>query len=355
MRKKTLERQLKHLLAAYLDAGRYTHFYAACGSLLEKKPYFEFSHLPHNQSFFDLASLTKALSTTPLVLNDLFSRGLKLSTTLGEWLLDDVGLVSQVQDLTVASLLAHESGLPAWRNLWLGGSVPISLERQCIKERLVRRFNSLSKGLQSNKPFVYSDLGFVLLGFCLEHIHKESLSRLFCRFCRDLSPSLEQGICYASMLKSKECAVPTAFCSIRQRWIQGEVHDENAWSLGGDAGHSGLFSTGPGLVSFLKALCLSSAGELLVGENKKKRTQGAAEQGLCGWRQGVGVSSKVFGAGLAIGHLGFTGTAFWVKPEQTHYAVVLTNRTISSRRATWMTSFRQEAFSLMDRICCEVF
>ena len=342
---------LKELITSYQKGGKYTHCYVACGFFHEEDPRFEFDILPENKTFFDLASLTKPLALTPLVFGDLKKKNLKTTTPLARWLTERDALCSALGKMRVEDLLAHESRLPSWRNLWVTCPQDSQYQELKNKDKASKRLGSLVEGSLLQKKFVYSDLGYILLGLCLEAVAKHSLSFLFDVFCKKNLGLKHNDILYGTLLKDKQLAIPTSYYKLRKRLLQGEVQDENAWFLGGEAGHAGLFATGPGLLSFLNAFMISGIGQQVLEENKKKRVKrGCDEQGLCGWRQGLGESSEVFGRGQAIGHLGFTGTAFWCLPEKNQYAILLTNRTVSGRRSFWMTDFRRHVFSLMNRL-----
>ncbi len=328
---------LKALCASYQSSGLYTHVYAACGFLDADKNTAEFTLAPENRDVFDLSSLTKALVTAPLVLWRALSQGMdvkaaRISQLFGEETVDEVGALGL--DLSVAAYLRHETGLPPWRNYY----VLCEGHRQSAKQVLARARN-LTVGRD-----IYSDVGFITLGKLLETSSGKSL----------LSEWRERlqtnGICAENFIGgsaeiSKDRMISTGYCPVRGRELIGEVHDENCWALGGYSGHSGLFATGDAVSSYLRALWQSKEGRAVFQANFAM-AQSTGES-LMGWRKGRDDSSKTFASGRGCGHLGFTGTAFWVDPVTSSYAVVLTNRIISARISPAIKEFRAEAFRIL--------
>jgi CubicO group peptidase (beta-lactamase class C family) len=190
----------------------------------------------------------------------------------------------------------------------------------------------------------------MVLGALLVSAYGKPLSDIWLEYVRKINFETEQEIGPASAIK-KDRSVPTAYCPVRQRQLIGEVHDENAWAMGGFAGHAGLFGSGEGLTRFLRALWRHEDSRQVFSENFAE----AASPGdsLLGWRKGVDESARTFAEGRGCGQLGFTGTAFWVDPLTKSYAVVLTNRVISGRVSPAIKRFRAEVFAeLWNEIRC---
>ena len=336
----------------------FTHAYCARGVLSSDQPLVEHFHQPDGKDVFDLASLTKALVTTPLVFAASIRRGLAIEGTVGDWLDGRVsGLDDRLNKLKISDLLAHKSGLPAWRNFWicnLGVRKSVELADSLSRsERVFEVLNRTSSAINTKQVDVYSDVGFILLGYVLEKIYEHDLDQLFEDFLRyELAlPDLDLG--FLGRKFSPPRMVPTGFCSIRQRVLCGEVHDENCASLGGVAGHAGVFGTGRAIAHFLHALAGSEIGKTLLSSNADARLLPVSElpnASLQGWRQGADPSSSPFGAGAAIGHLGFTGVGFWLWPETQEYAMLLTNRVVSGRNQPGIAQMRREVFSELARI-----
>lgn len=337
------------------DEGLYTHAYAAYGRLAGPAPTHELLVAPDGRDVFDLASMTKALVATPLIFAEIEAGRLTLDQTLGEWL-ESAGvrggqLDPRLLGLTVRSLLRHESGLPAWRNFWINhlGVVPdADLGRPELKNaRMLTVFNRAAAELKPNPTSVYSDVGFLLLGYVMELIGKADLAVQFEAFLASLGlASQELPLGYGPRLAPGLHAartVPTAHCALRRRLLQGEVHDENCASLGGVTAHAGLFGSGRGVARYLAALASSRVGRRLLADNAAARREPPNDP-LLGWRQGADPSSETFGDGMAMGHMGFVGTAFWVCPGRADYAIFLTNRVTSGRMRPGIAAARREVF-----------
>lgn len=333
--------KIESLLSSYCASGLYTHVYAACGFLEAKENLFEYSIGDASQTVFDLASITKAVVTTPLIISHCKERKLNLrktttAETFGAEACQNLGLGPS--DLTVADFLRHQSGLPAWRNFY----VHCDGRRQSLNQAVIR-FKSqnpfFSSGLGEE---LYSDVGFMVLGELLVSVYGKPLGDIWLEYVRKINFETEQEIGPTSAIK-KDHAVPTAYCPVRQRQLTGEVHDENAWGMGGFAGHAGLFGSGEGLTRFLRALWRHENGRQVFSENFAEVT--SPGDSLLGWRKGLDEGARTFAEGRGCGHLGFTGTAFWVDPLTKTYAVVLTNRVISGRVSTAIKRFRAEVFA----------
>jgi CubicO group peptidase (beta-lactamase class C family) len=349
--------EFEALLAPYIKEKMFTHSFAEIGHLEAANPIFSHHVYPDDRRIFDLASLTKALSTTPLIHNYLKSHKLGFETLVGDFP-GTQDLSVPLKDLSIQSLLEHRSGLPAWRNFY----VNVAGETNYIKPRLIKRLNHASLAINPKKPELYSDVGFLLLGFLLEQAVGKPLAQQFEEFCvtkLHKAPSLFP-LGYQSQLESLDLpknSVPTSFCAIRKRMLCGEVHDENAFALGGACSHAGLFSTGPGLVSFLKSLWSHPDSHGMVSAQlngikdppKSSNMTGSVGNGsLLGWRQGADPSSELFARGLSAGHMGFTGTAFWITRDR-YYGIFLTNRICSGRVNLQFKQVRRTVFEFLGR------
>ncbi len=318
--------------------GKWTHVAGACGIFSETASQVKFGVLPGGRIYFDLASLTKALVTAPLVLRDLNAKKLSLESTVEMWLGTKASLFkNDLKELKVKALLNHTSGLPAWRNLWLFRAHK-SFETSVKKDRqfLLDYFNQLPFSAQ-NARTVYSDLGYIFLGLCLELLHEKSLPLIFYGFCQKELALENPDLFFQESLQDKPTyCVPTSYCKIRRRWLVGEVHDENCYSLNGVAGHAGLFGSLEGVVSYLERLVKVFKEELSTAFFAQDQMEFSA----IGWKNFL-VESDLFKLKF-LGHLGFTGTSFWVEPTVGFYGVLLTNRVISSRKPSWIQSVRKE-------------
>lgn len=272
-------------------------------------------------TWYDLASLTKVLSTVPLALNAIADGKLDPHAPLRD-LLPEIAWLQEppnLGDATVLQLATHTSGLPAWQPLYTLG-----LDRATLLARLLHTRLERPPG-----QIVYSDLGFMLIGYLLERLYAaplETLARgLFARVGLDsslaFSPARDAPI------------APTEQCPWRSRLLRGEVHDENAFALGGVAGHAGLFGTLRGVCGYARALLncrLHSPAVLAYLSQEHARTD--PERRGFGWSLAFpGWSGGDFMSLRSIGHTGFTGTGVWIDLERTRYTVLLTNRVYPSR------------------------
>ena len=272
------------------------------------------------QHAFDLASLTKVLVTLPEVLALIAEAKLSLETTVGE-VLPETGWVHSV-DLhggglkvqTIRALLSHTSGLSAWAPLYL---------YPAPRNTLIQRVLQEGGFWTGQRKIVYSDLGFIVLGAVVERLRGQRLDELAQR---------------RSDLRFNPTGptVATETDPWRSKTLQGEVHDENAFALGGVSGHAGAFGTlaaVTGLVQrYLNETLLPP--DVLRSARQEVAADGEVRRGL-GWQLAAPGS---FGGNLCspegYGHTGFTGTSVWIEPERGYAAVLLTNRVHPSRHGT---------------------
>ncbi|MEZ4742860.1 MAG: serine hydrolase [Bdellovibrionota bacterium] len=364
-----LSDELYKVLSPYLKSDKLTHVFAECGDFFEESPHFSFQIAKKNgnelrgdrvyEDIFDVSSLTKALVTTPLVFNELLkSEKLHLDQDVSQWLMGcKHNLSDALSKLKIRDLLRHKSGLPAWRNFWIQrldvldtlnkpdvrsslGSSEVLYNRNLYIEKTLNRF---ANDLHQKGEFIYSDLGFILLGFILELRNKKSLDQLFNDFASIDLQRNKNWIGFVSEGFPLERCISTGYCFLRKRPLHGEVHDENCAALYGISGHAGLFANGRAIVSYLRSLLKSKVGKTLLYENLKYLQEG--NDPLCGWRQRSNIPLPYF----VLGHLGFTGTAFWLSKDADRYLVLLTNRVISGRIAPWISSLRASCYEIMQK------
>jgi CubicO group peptidase (beta-lactamase class C family) len=275
-------------------------------------------------TWFDLASLTKVLCTTPLVLDAVAAGRLDPRSPVRALIPEVAWLQSSpnLGDATLLELATHTSGLPAWLPLFTLG-----LDRPTLLARVLNTPLDRPPG-----DIVYSDLGFIVLGHILERVFGQPLevqARAF--FAR---AGLDKHIAFAP--PSDAPVAPTEVCAWRSRLLRGEVHDENAACLGGVAGHAGLFATLRGVCGYARALLSgrlhsSAVVEYLSREHARGNPPESLRRGF-GWSlTSPGWSGGDLISGRSIGHTGFTGTGVWIDLERGRYTVLLTNRVHPSR------------------------
>ncbi len=267
------------------------------------------------ETTYDLASLTKPLATAMLTAAAAVEGRIQLSTPVGRLI---PGLPPPVGEVSVAALLAHRSGLPPWLPLYgrFSGSTPEARRREAV---------ALMGELSLEPQPAYSDLGYILLGLALEGLYGMDLPRIFS------SRFPWSRLSFHPPASAPGEAAPTEWCPVRGRVVAGEVHDLNAWALGGAAGHAGLFGSLRGLMDHLVAL--DRAWRRWEGELAEMvgllLTGGPEASGPLGFRPRGGPESsagRLF-PGDGVGHLGFTGVSFWWSPAEGVVMAVLTNRT----------------------------
>ena len=258
------------------------------------------------ETVFDLASLTKVIFTTPAILRLVEQGRIALDQPLSELIPDlrQYDLKAAERALTVRQCLAHQTFLPAVEPLYTYGQ----------NAQTLRAF-VLQRAWQHGPP-VYSDINFILLGIVIERITGVPLSR----------QALEPGFTFAP---DPDACAATEFCHWRERMLRGEVHDENAFALGGASGHAGLFGAIDPVLDFATAVLNGTA--LRPDTISVMRTRQSAQRALGfeikyeGWSGGASCSDET------IGHTGFTGTGLWIDFQRGIAWSLLTNRVHPTR------------------------
>jgi serine-type D-Ala-D-Ala carboxypeptidase len=280
---------------------------------------------------YDVASLTKAVVTTTVVAKLVAAGRL-------DWETPVVTLLPYVPHpgLRVAHLLAHASGLPAWRPFYQRTAQRDDFPRLAAAEPL-----ETAPGTRS----VYSDLGFMLLGALCEAAGEERLDRLAARLIFAPLGMTASRFVDLTAGEREPAAAPTEVCP-RRGLVQGEVHDDNCHAAGGILGHAGLFSTGDDLARFAIAACEGRAfprGPVWSPANVPGSTW------CLGWdRPSPGPSQA--GASwprTGVGHLGFTGCSLWIDPPRGRACVLLTNRVHPSRDGDGIKRLRPAVHDLV--------
>jgi serine-type D-Ala-D-Ala carboxypeptidase len=291
-----------------------------------KRTYGSCSRPIKSYTIYDLASVTKAVATTPacMILHDRgrFNLDQCLVDLLPEFASDD----PRRRLVTLRMLLAHSSGLPAYVKLFLTASNKADLLCQALQVPL-----STEPGTRAE----YSDIGFILLGEVLERIAGEPLDK-FCK--REIFQPLELVTMMFNPPRHpyRAWATPTEDDrTFRHRLIQGEVNDENASVMGGVAGHAGCFSTVLDVSVF--AQCMLRGGTPLVKKETleiftRRQDSPAGTSRALGWDtpSQPSQSGKYFSS-RSYGHLGYTGTSLWIDPDRQLSVTLLTNRTWPDR------------------------
>ncbi|MGA2428698.1 MAG: serine hydrolase, partial [Candidatus Acidiferrum sp.] len=285
---------------------------------------------------YDIASLTKVVVTTTLsaklVEGDFpvpLDLDAKVERYLPEWAASANG-----QDLewrhkvTVRHLLTHTSGLPPFKEYWRTSK---------SKQETLGRIFVEPLDYEPGTREVYSDLGIILTAEIIERLTGRTLDDLAKAYI--FSPLGMKDTMFRPAKNLWPWIAPTEFDrNLRHRLVQGEVHDENAFTMGGVSGHAGVFSTAPDLAAFCQMLL---NGGIYAHNRILKRATVAeftAPQPLSngtrtlGWVVPTeGSSSGHYFSAHSFGHTGFTGTSIWIDPDRQLFVVLLTNRVNPTR------------------------
>jgi len=271
-----------------------------------------------DESIYDLASLTKVIATTTAIMV-LYDEGkISLDAPVSRYLPTfSGGLKDQI---TVKHLLTHRAGLSAGRELWRISKNPEEARAAVLASPI---------NCQPGKCYEYSDLGADILGFIAEAASGERLDAFLDE--RVFTPLGMNDTHFKLNAADAARTAPTEISPPRGYPLRGEVHDENAYALGGIAGHAGLFSTANDLSVFAQMLLNSGIynGHRIVADSTVSMFTHRTEVGTraLGWDScdGNGGCGQYLSA-RAFGHTGFTGTSIWIDPDRQMFVILLTNR-----------------------------
>ena len=272
------------------------------------------------------------MSTTPLIMQQVERGAIALDDPVANYV--DTWRGAERAGVTVRDLLAHASGLPAW--------VPFFRElrgRHAFEQAIASTRLEYAPRSQS----VYSDLGFMLLGFILDD--GAPLADRFDTMFAQMG--IVQEIQFNPPALWQQRTAPTEHDSWRGRLLVGEVHDENAYALGGVAGHAGLFGTSAAVGDYARHLLQILDGrtgafgrDTLMTFIARQTTIPGSSRAL-GWDTMLPTSScGTVMSPRAFGHTGFTGTSLWIDPDRGVYVVLLTNRVHPTRDNDAMKQLR---------------
>lgn len=279
-----------------------------------------------NETIYDLASLTKVISATTLAMQ-LYERGqLKLEHPVSRYFPAFVGELRE--KITIRHLLTHTSGLPA--------HLPLYKDLQG-KPAFVEKILQVPLESAPGTKAVYSDLGLILLGDIIEKLAAQPLDRLAA--ARIFQPLGMTHTFFNPKPRWKKVIAPTENDPWRGRLLRGEVHDENAYAMGGVSAHAGLFGNSGDLATFCQMLLnggIYDHRRIVRRSTLEKFTTRqnfpAGSSRALGWDTPSNASS----AGnllspRSFGHTGFTGTSIWIDPARELFVILLTNRVHPTR------------------------
>lgn len=270
------------------------------------------------ESVYDLASLTKVVGTTTAIMI-LFDEGMVvLDAPVNSYIPEFTG--GYKDSITVRDLLAHRSGLPASRDLWRIAHTPAEARRAVVEAPLSCRPRAC---------MIYSDLGAITLGLIVESVTGMGLDEYL--QARVFGPIGMTATSFRPDASLRKMIAPTELAPPRGYPLRGEVHDENAYALGGVAGHAGMFSTAADLSMFAQMMLNGGeyAGVRIVADSTIKlfTEKRVIRNRALGWAKpdGTGGSGDHL-SDAAYGHTGYTGTSLWIDPKRDMFVVLLTNR-----------------------------
>ena len=289
---------------------------------------------PTMSTLWDLASLTKVIGLTSAMMLMVESRAVDLDAPVERYIPEFRGRWKE--RVTVRHLLTHSSGLPAWRPLYKEADSPANAMALAIATPL-----DTMPGLR----MVYSDLGAILLGEIVTRVSGQSFDSLLQE--RVFGPLGMRETVFRPAADQLNRIAPTEVDPWRQRHLRGEVHDENAYALGGISSHAGLFSSARDLVRIARMYLNGGTldGVRFVSPSTIAQFTAVQDSALShralGWETPNGSNSAGhLMSKRAFGHTGFTGTSIWIDPERDVFVLLLTNRVNPTREHRGITAVR---------------
>lgn len=335
------------------------------------------ANIMSTDTVFDVASVTGSVITTTILMKLIESGKLNLSDKVVRYI-QGFGVLGK-SPISIEHLITHTSGLPAWMPFYedlvkahSGARLGVLTSRGA-RDYILNCILRLSPKTEPGTKQVYSDLGVILLGHIIEMLTGLTLDKAAQRMVMHPLGMRSSSYIDLSMIKRRgihpvtDLIAPTEDCPWRKRVLCGEVHDDNAWVMGGISGHSGLFSTSRDLHLVAKELVLAQRGQssflkketvdtffryprLLQPEQKIPDVK-ISETRIEGWRYGWDSISRDNGmiesnlSESSVGVCGFTGCSVWIDPQRGLDVILMTNRIHPSRSNKKIITFRSELHS----------
>lgn len=308
-------------------------------------------HWGKTWEYYDLASVTKIIFTTTQMMRAVSCKQIDLDRSISS----DLGWYPH-PSVTARRLLSHTAGNEWWKPFYKEMVFYDDLyEKKQILKALIR-----DMPLSRNKKSVYSDIDFFLLGFLLEDVFEKNLVTLWQDFVSQQLPKNRMHFNTGSQpLYRRTHYAPTEVCPFRKKELQGEVHDENTWVMGGVGSHAGLFGRAQDVLDW--GLWLR---QVWRGNNSYIRSsvvreffKRSMETKYGDWGLGFmlptpgGASCGQYFSLSSVGHTGFTGTSFWMDTQKDIIVVLLSNRVHPTRQNE---IFRQVRPQIHDAIVEEI-
>lgn len=346
-----LELKWSHLVRQYIKEEAFPGcviYVSKEGRVLFHRPFGNYTYDPGSQSvvldtMYDLASVTKITTTVPMVMKLWEEKKVSLDMKVIDFFPDFKD--GAKPDITLQNLITHMSGLPSW--------VAFYKERSSVQE-VIQAICVTPLKYPTGSRTEYSDLNMILMG---EIVHKIYGAPLDVAVHREIHRPLGMNdTMYRPGPELRQRIAPTENDPWRGRLLQGEVHDENAYAMGGVSGHAGLFSTTGNLS--LYGQCILNRGILngvrIFNEEtieffaQRPSSLIPGPYALGWWRNpsGSGDEKTLFSPGT-IGHTGYTGTSIWLDRKRQTQIIVLSNRVYPSRRHVKIGEFRRKFENLV--------
>ncbi|NIP80945.1 MAG: serine hydrolase, partial [Gemmatimonadetes bacterium] len=306
---------------------------------------------------YDLASLTKVVGTTSAVMTLVADGRMELDAPLARYL-PGWSTGGTRGSVTIRRLLTHTAGLPPFVRFWHRSAGALR-----GRDAFVAAIDSIGPIRTPGERYVYSDLGFILLGAAVEAVTDTTLdgyldARLWTPLGMDetgFNPTGDPGGGGTGRggLPLDRIAPTEVDTVFRHEHVHGVVHDENAFAMGGVAGHAGLFSTAPDLARFARMLLGAGRvdGRAVIPAATVARftTRQPGWDRALGWDAAAGTTIAEPFSARAFGHTGFTGTSLWVDPDRDLYVILLTNRVNPTRARGGIGELRRAVHGLAVR------
>lgn len=318
---------------------------------------------------YDLASLTKPLATATSILLLIQTSKLALNSQAQSILPELAG--SPIGLATVRQLLSHCAGLPGWRPIYerleARGAEPKGAGSFAVRQAVVELLRDEPLVYEPESRSIYSDLGFMLLGFIVERVGGLPLDRWFCAnvagplgaaplLFRPLARPFAADVDRTTV--DRIVIAPTERVGTGEHPLCGEVHDDNAFAMGGVAGHAGLFGTAEAVLAISGAWLRAVQGRSSLLDQALARTFTERWKKIpqSSWALGwdtptVPSSSGTLFSPSSFGHLGYTGTSVWIDPERSVEVVLLSNRVHPSSMNEKIRQFRPVIHDLVVQEC----
>lgn len=294
-------------------------------------------------AYYDLASLTKIIFTT---------QAMMWAFELNKWNFDSFVHEFlpwfQHRNVKVRDLLTHSSGLIWWMPFYKELNLSLSQKDRRLQLQDVLR----NLKLQEHEQSIYSDVGFMTLGFVLEKLFDKPLLEVWqeikAKFYLGTTMNFHEG---NQFTERASLFAPTEECPWRQKLLQGEVHDENCWALGGVSSHAGLFGSIDDISWYalhIRSQLMGIARYSIRQKTAQLFARRALPEGKGDWAMGFmmptpgSASSGHFLSLDSIGHTGFTGTSIWYDPRMDMAICILSNRVLYGRENRAFSQLRPE-------------